>query len=90
MSDPTKELERQALLGKFKHGGNPVLGWMNSNATVVNDAAGNIKLEKPGPASPFKIDGLIVCVEAMYSYLQAKRAKPNAYSTRKPDFVRTR
>jgi phage terminase large subunit-like protein len=83
MTDPTKELERLAIIGKFKHAGNKVLTWMNGHAKVVSDAAANIKLEKPMHSSPKKIDGLIALIEALYTHTLARRAKPNAYSNRK-------
>lgn len=87
MSEPTKELERLAILGKLRHGNHPILTWMNGHAKVLSDAAANVKLVKPAENSPKKIDGLIATIEALYAYLLANRAAPNAYSTRKPIFV---
>ena len=86
MSEPTKELERQAILGKFRHGGNPVLAWMNSHAVVVSDASGNVKLEKPGAASPKKIDGLIATIEAFQASVKSRRSS-NVYSSRKAEII---
>ena len=90
MSEPTKELERQAILGKFRHGGHEVLGWMNGHAVVRSDASANVKLEKPSPDSPKKIDGLIAVVEALYAYLLTKKSASNVYSNRKPEILTTR
>jgi phage terminase large subunit-like protein len=90
MSEPTKELEREAIVGKLHHGGNPILTWMNAHALVISDSAANVKLTKPAENSPKKIDGLIATIEALYAYLLAKRAAPNAYSTRKPDLAKRR
>ncbi len=87
MSEPTKDLERLAIAGKIRHGGNEVLAWMNGHAVVKSDPAGGIKLEKPGPASPKKIDGLIAAIEALNAHTLATRKPANAYSTRRPEFV---
>lgn len=58
MSPAIKELEQLILTKKFNHGGNPVLRWMNSNVTLKEDPAGNIKLDKA--KSTEKIDGMVV------------------------------
>lgn len=58
MSPAIKELEQAVLTKKLNHGGNPVLKWMNSNVTLKEDPAGNIKLDKA--KSTEKIDGMIV------------------------------
>jgi len=87
MSEPTKELERLAIIGKLNHGNNPILGWMNGHAAVVSDAAANVKLVKPAANSPKKIDGLIASIEALFALLLTRKAKPNAYSTRKVEFL---
>ncbi len=60
MSPASKELERLLLSRKLNHGGNPVLSWMNSNVTMVGDAAGNIKPDKK--KSSEKIDGMICLI----------------------------
>jgi phage terminase large subunit-like protein len=63
LSAPTKELERLILAGKLRHGGNPILRNHASNAVVVKDAAGNVKLHKE--KSRKKIDGLAALVNAV-------------------------
>lgn len=67
MNMPTKTLEKMVLEknkeDSINHGGNPILAWMNSNAQVISDAAGNIKLTKS--KSKGKIDGMIGLVQAL-------------------------
>lgn len=63
LSAPTKELERLILGKRLRHGGNPVLRWMMSNAITEKDAAGNIKLSKR--KSRQKIDGASALVNAI-------------------------
>jgi phage terminase large subunit-like protein len=63
LSAPTKHLERLVKSGKLRHGDNPVLRWMVSNAIAVTDAAGNIKLDKK--RSRQKIDGVSALVNAI-------------------------
>lgn len=63
LSEPTKELERMVLSERLIHGGNPVLDWMANNAMAIQDAAGNIKLDKS--KSRYKIDGMAALVNAV-------------------------
>ncbi|GAB3324301.1 terminase large subunit [Larkinella ripae] len=67
MSAPTKEFERLAMLGKIRHGGNPVLRWMLRNVEIKTDPAGNIKVDKSKSAE--KIDGVVAVIEALGEYL---------------------
>jgi phage terminase large subunit-like protein len=80
LSPPTKELERLVKGRKIRHGGNPVLKWMMSNAIAVEDAAGNVKLDKK--RSRKKIDGVAALVNA----IAAAQADPDSggsiYETR--------
>src|SRR5690606_35036481 len=46
ISEPTKELERLALGGKIRHGGNPVMRWMMGNVVIIYDANNNMKISK--------------------------------------------
>ncbi len=62
MSSPSKQLEGLIVSGKLRHGGNPVLSWMASNASVKVDAAGNIKPIKPPHGSSDRIDGVVALV----------------------------
>jgi phage terminase large subunit-like protein len=63
MSTPTKELERLVVKEQIDHQGNPVLGWMASNCSVMRDPSGNVKLDKSDDKS--KIDGVISGVMAI-------------------------
>ncbi len=63
MNEPTKLLEALVLTGKLRHGGNPVLRWMASNAVVIEDSTGNLKLAKN--KSNGRIDGLVALVMAL-------------------------
>ena len=60
MNEPTKFLLRLLLDGKLRHGGNPVLRWMASNASGKTDPAGNIKPDKQ--SSGEKIDGIVALI----------------------------
>jgi phage terminase large subunit-like protein len=46
LSEPLKELERQALAGDLRHGRNPVLRWHLSNCSMRADANGNYLVNK--------------------------------------------
>jgi phage terminase large subunit-like protein len=84
MSAPTKDLLRRVLAKKLNHAGNPVLRWMASNAVAVTDPAGNIKLSKPKPSSPHKIDGLIALVMALgRAPLFTPKKSASIYETRR-------
>lgn len=63
MNEPCKEFERLIVSGKLKHGGNPVLRWMASNATAKIDPSGNIKPDKA--KSTEKIDGIVASIMAV-------------------------
>lgn len=63
LSPPTKELERLLLSKKMRLGTNPVTRWAASNAVVLMDAAGNIKLDKSNPRN--RIDPLAAMVDAV-------------------------
>lgn len=63
MSAPTKELEKLAVTGQLKHGGNAVLRWMCSNVFIEEDPAQNIKINRK--KSKEKVDGMIALVMAI-------------------------
>jgi len=65
-SEPIKDIERYALAGKLRHGGNPVLRWMVGNVVLDSDPAGNYKLNK-GKAKE-KIDGIAALVNALAAW----------------------
>lgn len=63
MGPPVDEIERLIVGHEFAHDGDPVLRWMASNAVIVEDAAGNHKIDK-GKSSE-KVDGLIALAMAL-------------------------
>ena len=63
LSGPTKELERRVVMGRIRHGGNPVLDWCAGNVVLEYDAAGNIKPSKKDPVK--RIDGVAALVNAL-------------------------
>ena len=63
MAAPTKAVIEMATAGALCHGGNPVLRWMASNASVEMDAAGSLKFSKRKSAE--KIDGIISATMAV-------------------------
>lgn len=63
LNAPTRELERLLSLRGVRHGGNPVLRWMASNAVSLEDARGNIRIDKA--KSRNKIDGIAALVNAL-------------------------
>lgn len=63
MSSPSKELERLIVDKQLAHDGNPVTRWMACNASVEQDAAGNIKPSKK--TSTERIDGIVATVMAL-------------------------
>jgi phage terminase large subunit-like protein len=62
MAAPTKKFEELVMAGKVHHGGNPVLRWHASNASVETDSAGNIKPSRK--KSLEKIDGIVAAIMA--------------------------
>lgn len=65
MSGPSKMLENYIVSGRLRHGGNKVLTWMASNATVKIDSNGNFRPVKPKPGSPERIDGIVSLIMAI-------------------------
>lgn len=66
MSAPTKELLRQIRLGKFQHGGHPLLRWMVDGFAVQIDPAGNVKPDRSAVAAAgYKMDGLVAAIMAL-------------------------
>jgi phage terminase large subunit-like protein len=79
MSEPTKELERMAIKGELRHGGNPVLRWMMSNVQLETDAAQNIKVSKK--RSREKVDGVVALVMAIGEWMTL-RGSGSVYAER--------
>lgn len=72
MSPAVEALEASVVHRRFKHDGNPVLGFCFANAIVATDAAGNRKLDKS--KTRFRIDGAVAT--AMCLGLKAREVKP--------------
>lgn len=73
MSKGTKELERLITGKEFKHDNNPVCRWMMSNILIVQDAAGNIKIDKR--SSNDKVDGPVSKVMAIGTWIEENMDK---------------
>lgn len=63
MAPAVDALEESVIQRRFKHDGNPVLGFCFANAVVQSDSAGNRKLNKA--ATRFRIDGSVACAMAL-------------------------
>lgn len=63
MAPAVEALEASVVTRKFKHNGNPVLGFCFANAIVTSDPAGNRKLDKS--ATRFRIDGAVATAMAI-------------------------
>lgn len=63
LSAPTAALEKMILKKQIRHGGNPVLRWMASNAVTRSDANDNRVPDKQKSAE--KIDGISALVMAL-------------------------
>lgn len=63
MSPAVEALEASVIRRKFKHDGNPVLGFCFANAIVSFNAAGDRKLDKS--ANRFRIDGSVATAMAL-------------------------
>ena len=62
-SFPTKEFERFAYEGKFRHGGHTLLRWMLSGCVAIMDPNENIRYSKKH--STKRIDGIIATIMAL-------------------------
>lgn len=63
MGPAVDALEESIIQRRFKHDGNPVLGFCFANAIVQMDSAGNRKIDKS--ATRFRIDGAVACAMAL-------------------------
>ena len=77
MSAPTKELEKLAITGELRHGGNPVLRWMCSNVALAEDPAGSIKINR-GKCKE-KVDGMVALVMAIGGAMTEEPAPRSRY-----------
>jgi phage terminase large subunit-like protein len=60
---------RLTLVGRLRHGGNPVARWMVDNLAVAMDRHGNVKPDKAAAAD--KIDGVAAAVNALKECMDA-------------------
>ena len=65
MSPTITDFERTYFQGLVSANGNEVIDWMMSNAEVMQDSSGNVKLVKPRRRSGARIDGVITSVMAL-------------------------
>lgn len=63
LGEPTKQVERLIMAGKFDHGGHPVLKWMARNTAVKFDE--NLNYAPTKKKSAEKIDGIVAAVMAV-------------------------
>ena len=81
MSEPTKAFERLIKGGKLRHGNNPVLNWMASNAVVAHGPNESIRPEKAKATG--RIDGIVAAIMglklAMLSAEDSGPAAPNLW-----------
>jgi phage terminase large subunit-like protein len=74
MKEAVNAMEKLTLEKKLNYGMNPVLRWMNGNAIIHMDAAGNRKFNKD--KSSDKIDGIVAAAMGIYaSYINQSEHK---------------
>lgn len=64
LNTPTKNLDAIIGQGMLRTANNPVLNWMAGNAVTKLNAEGYVKIVKPSPQSPHRVDGMIALVMA--------------------------
>jgi phage terminase large subunit-like protein len=80
MSEPTKKLMELALMGRLRHGGNPMLAWNMNCLRVRNDGNDNIRPVKPNrQKSSKRIDGAVALILALG---RAMFHRPSVYESR--------
>lgn len=65
LNTPTKNLDAAIAQGRLRTGDNPILNWMAGNCVTKENAAGYIKIAKPSPMSPQRVDGIVALVMAL-------------------------
>lgn len=80
MNFPCRSLEELILNGRLRHGNDPVLRWMMSNAVVIKDGQENIKVDKKKSAE--RVDGVIASVMAVGRILIAPEPFKSVYESR--------
>lgn len=77
-SAPTKEFERIAYKGKFRHGGHPILRWMLSGCVAYEDPNENIRYVKN--RSTKRIDGIIALIMALAATMTEAETNESKYN----------
>lgn len=80
LSEPTKELAADILVGKVIHNDNPVMNWMVANTVVYVDPNENVRPVKN--KSSEKIDGVMALLSAKAILMQQKPEGPSVYEKR--------
>ena len=79
MNEPSKRLEKLIGSQSICFGRNPVLRWMASNVTVIQNSDGHIRPDKK--RSTEKIDGIVALVMTLGRWIASKETK-SVYQTR--------
>jgi phage terminase large subunit-like protein len=79
-NEPAKAVERAVAGCRLRHGGNPVLRWMVSNATAQQNAAGHIMPSRK--KSRDKIDGVVAMTMAVGCHLKEGNDGQSVYDSR--------
>ncbi len=77
-SAPTKDFERLAYQGNFRHGGHPILKWMLSGCVAYQDPNENIRYVKN--KSKKRIDGIIAIIMALAGTNTQDNEKQSKYN----------
>lgn len=80
MNFPCRAFEELILEQRLKHGNDPVLRWMVSNAAIIKDGAENIKVVKD--KSGDRVDGVVATVMAIGRLLIAPEPAKSVYQSR--------
>jgi phage terminase large subunit-like protein len=65
MTSPTRALESLIAQGRLRTADNPILNSHAANCVVKNNSDGYIKIVKPSPMSPARVDGMVSLVMAL-------------------------
>ena len=80
MNFPCRAFEELILERRLRHGNDPVLRWMVSNAAILKDGAENIKVVKD--KSGDRVDGVVAAVMAIGRLLIAPEPAKSVYQSR--------
>jgi phage terminase large subunit-like protein len=74
MNNPTRALDALICQGRLRTSDNKVLNWMAGNAVTKESSDGYIKISKPAPMSPSKVDGMVALVMALALAMESEVA----------------